>query len=69
MEISKERLIDICKMGQLENCCRYIIVDPDEGFVCAKGTPLQPTLDANVKNMTAQGDNCEGLNNIPEEVA
>ena len=69
MEITNERLMEICKMGMGKQCCRYIIVDPDEGFVCAKGTPLQVTLDANVLTMTAQGDNCEGLNNIPAEVA
>jgi len=69
MLIPDETLTEVCKMGQGEECCRYIIVDPDEGIVCGKGTPLQPTLDANVKTMIAQGDNCEGLNGIPEEVA
>ena len=69
MIIPDDTLMEVCKMGQGNNCCRYIVVDPDEGIVCAKGTALQPTLDANVSSMHAQGDNCDGLNGIPEEVA
>jgi len=46
-------------MGQGHDCCRYITVGP-HGFMCAKGTSLQATLDKRVGSMTAKGDNCEG---------
>ena len=60
--LDNKRLKEICKMGQGKNCCRYIIADPDEGIVCAKGTSIQYMLDNRVNEMKAKGDNCEGLN-------
>lgn len=54
---------DICKLGQAEECCRYLMVG--EGFECAKLTKLKKTIDAKVKAGTfnAQGDNCDGIEN------
>jgi hypothetical protein len=61
MEITKEYLTVVCKMGQGKACCRYIIVDPDKGIICGKDDPsIKLVLDKRVPRMTAQGDNCEG---------
>lgn len=61
--ISKEHL-PVCKMGQGEECCRYLVMAP--GFSCAKKTSLAGTIDTRVflEQMTARGDNCEGLNEV-----
>ena len=65
MEITQEYLKETCKMGQGNDCCRYIIVHPEDGFVCGKEEPdIKSVLDERVDNlsMTARGDNCEGWN-------
>lgn len=51
---------EICKIGQGNECCRYLIIG--NGFECAKGTDLQQHLDLRVKTLsiTARGDNCNG---------
>lgn len=56
-----EHVLNVCKIGQGNKCCRYLVMGT-EGFECAKGTSLQVHLDERVYNntMTAQGDNCEG---------
>jgi len=61
-EIPDNILKGVCKMGQGAACCRYIIVEPDIGIVCAKLTNMKAAIDHNLPNMVAQGDNCEGLN-------
>lgn len=58
--INDETLKNICKLGQKEKCCRYILCTPN-GFECGKNTSLKSTIDENVNNMTAKGDNCNGL--------
>jgi len=58
--IDKERMKEICKIGQRANCCRYLTVD-GEGFKCAKNTSWARVIDERVTAMTAKGDNCEGL--------
>lgn len=62
MEISEERLKEICKAGQGKECCRYLVFG-SEGFECAKHTGLAVTLDIKVETntMRAQGNNCEGI--------
>jgi hypothetical protein len=62
MPLSPSVVQDICKMGQGNNCCRYLIVDPGIGFTCAKLTSLRVTIDirANNNQMTAISDNCDG---------
>jgi hypothetical protein len=37
-----------------------MVVTPG-GISCAKGDPLQKTIDRRVDAMTAKGDNCEGI--------
>ena len=60
MEITKEYMDEVCKMGQGADCCRYITVGA-EGFLCAKDDPyLKPAIDRRVIQMTAKGDNCDG---------
>lgn len=51
----------ICKIGQLEKCCRYLSLG-ENGFQCLKFTGLAYILDVRVKENTiiAKGDNCEG---------
>jgi len=55
-------LKDICKIGQGMECCRFLIVDPDIGITCAKGTEFESILQ-NKKEMNAQSDNCNGYDN------
>ncbi len=60
--ITEETLKNICKIGQGENCCRYLLCGQN-GFECGKHTNLKTTLDNRVNSnlMVAKGDNCEGL--------
>jgi len=55
---------EVCKIGQGNDCCRYLVVGPN-GFECAKHTALKRYLDTRVTNklITAQADNCEGVQN------
>ncbi len=61
MATLSEHVKNVCKIGQGNACCRYLMVGAG-GFECAKRTSLQVTLDMRVYNdtMVAQGDNCEG---------
>ena len=54
-----EHINSVCKIGQKENFCRYLVISP-QGFECAKETSLKETLDSRIKNMNAKGDNCNG---------
>ena len=60
--IPKKHLTEVCKIGQLEKTCKFIIVTPmlPAGPACAKFTEFEDTL-ANRRGMTAQSDNCRGL--------
>jgi hypothetical protein len=68
-KIPKAHLNSICKIYKQCLSCRYIFLSPKNGFVCVKKTPIKKTLDAIVakKEMTAQGDNCEGLGNYQKD--
>jgi len=60
MEITKEHMEEVCKIGQGNDCCRYLSVAP-EGIICAKDDPtLKSSLDRMVIQMKAKGDNCKG---------
>jgi hypothetical protein len=61
-----EQVRNICKAGQGNACCRYLVIGP-MGFECVKSTDLKDYLDARVamETMVARGDNCEGKT-IPE---
>lgn len=52
----------VCKIGQREKCCKYLVVDP-EGFACMKANPAnKAVIDKAWKenDHIAQGDNCRG---------
>ena len=64
-KIPNAHLESVCKIHQKEKTCRYIALNV-EGLFCSKKTPMRQILDDRVKKnqMTAQGDNCEGLGAI-----
>lgn len=66
MKLTKEYVNDVCKIGQQEQCCRYLLFGAD-GFECGKTGPLKGVIDSKVMYMSAQADNCEGVNNREEE--
>lgn len=51
----------VCKIGQGEKCCRYLVMSP-KGWSCEKLTTTAMTLDDRVQQgkMVSAGDNCEG---------
>ena len=63
--LKKEYCMQICKIGQGNSCCRYLVGSP-KGFECAKHTSIRSNLDRRVANNTivAQGDNCDGVKTI-----
>ena len=69
MKISDETLKNICKIGQGDKCCRYLACGAD-GFECLKNSSLAAVMDRRVKagKANAQGDNCNGLEDIKEAV-
>lgn len=61
--IPEKHLKEVCKVGQGNACCRYIVAD-STGITCAKNNPsLKKTLDHRVASnqMIAMADNCIGL--------
>lgn len=60
-----EKVKDICKLGQGENCCRYLGLG-EKGFECLKYTEYALQLDLRVfeKTITARGNNCPGIREI-----
>ena len=49
-----------CKLGRGADCCRYLMFSA-KGFECAKADPTMKwrlDLRAELKEMTAQADNC-----------
>lgn len=63
--ICSERLVATCKYRQGGDCCRYIFFPRDKrDFYCVKGIDeMKAKIDDDVSNMTAKGDNCQGLPN------
>ena len=64
-KIDQDTLNGICKIGKKVKTCRYIMLSPGDGYICAKGSSMAPVLDKSVNEnkMVAKGDNCEGLRN------
>lgn len=62
VSIDKDTLKNICKIGQNEKCCRYLLCGSN-GFECGKHSELKEALDnrVNLNLMVAKGDNCKGL--------
>lgn len=59
-KIPKDCLVLVCKIGQKEKCCRYILAGKD-GFECGKNTCYKDLIDNQINSMVAKGDNCNGL--------
>jgi hypothetical protein len=58
--LTEEVLKNVCKLGQGEQCCRYI-VSGKSGLTCAKLNPsVRAAIDGAAHRMKAKGDNCDG---------
>ena len=55
-------IIDVCKIGQKEKCCRYITFSAKNefGWKCQKLGPFKEAFDEKQSEMVSKGDNCEG---------
>lgn len=62
--IYEDTLKNICKIGDGENTCRYIMRGKDN-YLCIKNSIIQISIDKNVEKgvMVAIGDNCSGITN------
>lgn len=58
-------LQDICKVGQGEACCKYLLLG-EKGFECAKTNGWKEIVDEHWKKTqhAAQGDNCDGKDSL-----
>ena len=56
-----EHIKNVCKLGQFNDCCRYLVIGT-QGFECVKDTEMKDYLDSRVamETMVARGDNCIG---------
>lgn len=64
MSLSNNHIKNVCKIGQGQDCCRYLLCGAN-GFECGKLGSLKQIIDNKVfrNQMTAQSDNCEGVKN------
>jgi hypothetical protein len=61
-ELTTEQLKNICKIGQKEATCAFILMLAPDGIVCAKGNGIEKTIRSRLStgSMSAKGDNCSG---------
>lgn len=59
-DFTDEHRANVCRMGQGADCCRYLTMG-SQGWSCAKRTSLRFVIDRRVAEMTAKGDNCDGV--------
>lgn len=58
-----------CRIGQGAACCRFLAIDPLTGFDCLKMTARGRAMIAQRQpHMTAQADNCEGIEQLHKEL-
>jgi hypothetical protein len=60
---------DVCKIGQHAACCKYLVIGT-EGFECMKVNPANKNIIDRAWEQdehVAQGDNCEGKENLKED--
>jgi len=59
--ISTAQAENVCKIGQGNQCCSYLILDGD-GWGCAKNSHFSPMINQRrlEGTMTAMSDNCSG---------
>jgi len=67
-KINKDHLIAICKLSCGKDTCRYLGLTGD-GWVCLKLTEMRATIDARKDQMAAQGNNCDGVGEVEEEIS
>lgn len=56
----------VCRIGQMELCCKYLMAR-GKGFECGKyGPSMKAVIDKAwaEHEHVAQGDNCEGVENL-----
>ncbi len=59
MEILKNHIHSVCKIGQGSSCCRYLLFG--KYFECGKTDDIaKASLDSKVDKMTAKADGCSG---------
>lgn len=65
MEIMDDYVRKVCKLGQGENACSFLMPYLDI-FECAKGTVAERLINKRREEgrIKAKGDNCEGYNEI-----
>ena len=59
---------EVCKIGRGAACCKYLVMGT-EGFECMKANPANKAIiDKNweLTEHVAQGDNCEGKEDLSE---
>lgn len=64
-----QQVIDICKIGQGSNCCKYLVAG-EKGFECMKINPAnKKVIDDNWAHNkhVAQGDNCDGKEDLTKD--
>lgn len=61
--VTKQQAKDICKIGQGAACCKYLGASAD-GLECFKHQPEARAWVDSRNDMTAQSDNCKGLQPI-----
>ena len=61
MDLPKDHLKNVCKIGQGEATCSFLAFGAD-GWSCLKGTALEGAIRERRANGTinAKGDNCSG---------
>lgn len=58
-----EQIIEVCQLGAGKATCKYLAMDGD-GWRCLKvDSVFKPLIDERT-NMTAQGDNCDGIKGV-----
>lgn len=59
---SEDHAKEICKLGQGEKTCRYLVVG-EKGFKCGKYNFVRGAIDerSEAGTMNAKGNNCEGI--------
>lgn len=60
--LTEEHVRQICKFGQGESTCSFLIVHPKGGWGCAKGTSMEPGIwqRRTEGSLGSKGDNCSG---------
>ena len=60
MSLSKDYVEKICKLGQGEKCCAFLMKSLGGDFACAKGSSIESVIRERLGQgtMISKGDNC-----------